>query len=339
MSLKYKTLIVFDTNSLRKMRANKERDIINYTNFDFGSPFKKIKDFIIEKELTDLIQIGIPEMVLKELQHQCEKQYLKDHKSIQSAIGRISEIPNKVGMVLNDPDINFDYKVYIETKFNNVLQVHNVIKIPFDVSKTAIIFNNMLEKVLDVEDVKSPFRPKDAGFKDNIIWENLIRFNDIGNFDKIYFITKDSDYKENCYTEFNLLWPQQQIFIKKEELAVISELEILYKDVIAEKAIEKFANSDVFIENLKNNLKTKNKIQILQSDFEITGFSIINNCTKIEKLLPDENDVQSVNIYSDVLIEYNGAQGLLSQNVEAKTFLFDEVTKDIIGTDFNFELE
>ena len=99
-------------------------------------------------------------------------------------------MPAKNGIALADPDNGFIYRDYISEKINSAIDEHKVIKIPFDETKTVSIFKNMLEKVLDIDDVKSPFRTKDAGFKDNVIWESLIRYDDISKFDKIFFLTK-----------------------------------------------------------------------------------------------------------------------------------------------------
>src|SRR5690606_682212 len=117
MGYKTKSLIIFDTNSLRKVRINsKEREIIDYSNFNFGSPFHKIKSYIEEKKIENVISLAIPEMVLLELQNQCEKQYQKEFKIIKEALNRIGEIPSKNGITLTDPDEEFIYRDYINEK-------------------------------------------------------------------------------------------------------------------------------------------------------------------------------------------------------------------------------
>ncbi len=55
MCYKLKTLIVFDTNSLRSTDAGE----VAYSFFAFGRPFQVIEEFIIEKSLTDDIHIAI----------------------------------------------------------------------------------------------------------------------------------------------------------------------------------------------------------------------------------------------------------------------------------------
>ena len=56
---------------------------------------------------------------------------------------------------------------------------------------------------------KQPFshsgKYKDAGFKDNIVWESLMHFDGVTDFDKVIFLTKDTDYA-NCQVEFKAKW-------------------------------------------------------------------------------------------------------------------------------------
>lgn len=339
MSYKIKSLIIFDTNSLRKVRINaKEREIIDYSNFNFGSPFQKIKTYLVEKKIENVIALGIPDMVLLELQNQCEKQYHKEYTVIQEAINRIAELPAKNGIALADPDNEFIYKNYINEKIESVINEHNVIKIPFDETKTVSIFKNMLDKVLDIEDVKSPFRPKDAGFKDNVIWESLIRYDDINKYDKIFFLTKDGDYKDNCYEEFKKLWPEQDIYIRKEPAQVIIDIERIYQEYLAEKEIFDFTESEIFKETLERDLSSKQKIDIDGNEYQISSFTINNYAVKIEKQLPDEDEVENITVTSDITIEYLFEEENKQIKIIGTTLLYDEPSKEILETTFDPEL-
>ncbi len=339
MSYKIKSLIIFDTNSLRKVRLNaKEREIIDYSNFDFGSPFKKIKKYLEEKKIENVIHLGIPEMVILELQNQCEKQFQKEYKVIQEALSRLAEIPSKNGIALADPDQEFNYRNFITEKVEAVIAEHNIVKIPFDEAKTTIIFKNMLEKVLDVEDVKSPFRPKDAGFKDNVIWESLIHYDDIGEYDKIFFLTKDGDYKENCYEEFNLMWPEQEILIRKEPAQIIIDIERIYQEYLSEKEIFDFTESDIFKETLERDLTSKQKIDIDGTEYDIVNSSINNYALKIEKQLPDENEVENIKVTSEITIEYLFDKEIKKIKVLGTILLYDEPSKEILEITFEPEL-
>ena len=56
MSYKLQTLVVFDTNSLRRTEAGERA----YSFFAFGRPFQVIEDYILEKNLNEDIHIAIP---------------------------------------------------------------------------------------------------------------------------------------------------------------------------------------------------------------------------------------------------------------------------------------
>ena len=330
---------MFDTNSLRKVRINaKEREIIDYSNFNFGSPFQKIKNYLVEKKIENVIALGIPDMVLLELQNQCEKQYQKEYTVIQESLNRIAELPAKNGIALADPDIEFIYKNYIIEKIESVIVEHKVIKIPFDETKTVSIFKNMLDKVLDIEDVKSPFRPKDAGFKDNVIWESLIRYDDINKYDKIFFLTKDGDYKDNCYEEFKKLWPEQDIFIRKEPAQIIIDIERIYQEYLAGKEIFDFTESEIFKETLKRDLSSKQRIDIDGTEHQIVKFTINNYAVKIEKQLPDENEVENITVTSDITVDYLLGEEIKQIKTCGTTLLFDEPSKEILETNYEPDL-
>lgn len=340
MSYDLKTLIVFDTNSLRKVRTNaKEREIIDYSNFDFGAPFKKVYSYINENKISDIIHLSIPEMVLRELMTQCERQYQKEQKIIEEALSRISEIPHKNGLALNDPNVEFQYKEFIKQKAEEVLKKYNVVIMPFDESKIPIMFNNMLGKVLDIEDVKSPFRPKDAGFKDSVIWECLLNYSGIKNYRKVIFLTKDGDYKDNCYTEFNSLWENQEIIIRKNETEVIVEITKMYNDYLEERELYDFAGSDYFLAVLNEALKEKTMITINDLDKPIRSFQIVNPNSNVIRTPPTEDGAEHITITSKIAITYQWDEETKVQEVEASTLLADEETKELISIEFDFDLQ
>jgi hypothetical protein len=196
----------------------------------------------------------------------------------------------------------------------------------------------MLDKVLDIEDVKSPFRPKDAGFKDNVIWESLIRYDDINKYDKIFFLTKDGDYKDNCYEEFKKLWPEQDIFIRKEPAQVIIDIERIYQEYLAEKEIFDFTESEIFKETLERDLTSKQKIDIDGNEYQISSFTINNYAVKIEKQLPDEDEVENITVTSDITIEYLFEDETKQIKIIGTTLLYDEPSKEILETTFEPEL-
>lgn len=86
MSYKIKTLIVFDTNSLRSTDAGE----VAYSFFAFGRPFQEIEKFIIEKNLANDIHIAIPTWAIEELKDQKQRQYKTDIVEFQKLAKRLS---------------------------------------------------------------------------------------------------------------------------------------------------------------------------------------------------------------------------------------------------------
>ena len=75
MAYKLKTLIVFDTNSLRSTEAGE----VAYSFFAFGRPYQVIEEYILEKDLSEDIHIAIPTWAIEELKDQKHRQYKTRH--------------------------------------------------------------------------------------------------------------------------------------------------------------------------------------------------------------------------------------------------------------------
>jgi len=110
MSYKLKTLIVFDTNSLRSTEAGE----VAYSFFAFGRPFQVIEEFIIEKNLTDDIHMAIPTWAIEELKDQKQRQYKTDIVEFQKLAKRLSGLPHIPEITL--PEEEFDCATYVEGK-------------------------------------------------------------------------------------------------------------------------------------------------------------------------------------------------------------------------------
>ena len=83
---KLKTLIVFDTNSLRSTDGEK----VVYSTFEFGAPFSIIESFLVDNNLTDLVSIAIPAWAIVELKDQKERQYIEDLENVKKHLKRLS---------------------------------------------------------------------------------------------------------------------------------------------------------------------------------------------------------------------------------------------------------
>lgn len=339
MSYKIKTLIVFDTNSLRSTEAGE----VAYSFFAFGRPFQVIENFIVEKNLADDIHIAIPTWAIEELKDQKHIQYNKDIIDFQKLAKRLSGMPHIPEITL--PQLEFDCTDYIQLKANEYLESKSIklLEIKEEIANTVL--QSMMTRVMKEERIKQPFvhvkkgnkTYKDAGFKDNLIWESLLHFQDIANYDKIIFVTQDSDYNASCTVEFMAKW-NKHFSIITDENNVIVEVHKDYGNYIAERTIYDFAQTDYFKDYLFDGLKTKTEICFDESNLIIENFEIQDTCTNVERMPPDEDLEENVIVHSSIKVFFTANAEKKEQIVIAKTTLADDETKEIIETTFAPEL-
>jgi PIN domain len=339
MSHKLKTLVVFDTNSLRSTEAGE----VAYSFFAFGRPFQVIEDFILEKNLNEDIHIAIPTWAIEELKDQKQIQYNKDILDFQKLAKRLSGMPHIPELQL--PEAEFDCMVYIQEKAIEYLEQKEIklLGIPEEIANTVL--QSMMKRVMKEERIKQPFvhakkgnkTYKDAGFKDNLIWESLLHFQEIANYDKIVFITQDSDYNSSCTVEFKQKW-NKHFTILTDENNVLVEIEKDYELYIKERAIYDFAQTDYFKDYLFDGLKTKTEICFETANFKIENFEIVDTCTNVERMPPNEDLEENVIIHSSIKIFFTENAEKKEQIVVAKTTLADEETREILELIFEPEL-
>lgn len=257
MSYKLKTLIVFDTNSLRSTEKGK----VAYSFFAFGRPFQVVEEFILENELSEDIHIAIPTWTIEELKDQKQLQYKEDIEEFEKLATRLSGMPHIPEITI--PDGDFDCSSYLQQKSEEFLGTKEIKLMGIPEALANTVLQNMMQRVMKEERAKHPFvhakrgnkTYKDAGFKDNLIWESLLHFPDVENYDKVIFLTGDSDYT-NCKTEFAEKW-NKHFSIVADENNAIAEIKRDYELYISERAIYEFTQTDYFKDILFDNLKVK----------------------------------------------------------------------------------
>lgn len=334
MSQRLKTLIVFDTNSLRSTEAGE----VAYSFFAFGRPFQVIEEFIIEKNLTDDIQIAIPTWAIEELKDQKLRQYKTDIVEFQKLTTRLSGLPHIPEITL--PSVEFDCATYIREKALAYLANKQIKLLEINEENAHTVLRSMMTRVMKEEGKKKPFahsgKYKDAGFKDNIVWESLMHFEGIVDFDKIIFITKDTDYT-NCQFEFQDKW-NKHFTITSDENCAIAEITKDYGNYIEERSIHDFADKEYFRDYLFDQLKLKTEIAINGSNFKIENFVIENPCILVERMPPSDEEDEYIIIHSQIIIHFTEAGEKKQQVVIAQTELADEESKEIIQTTYDIEL-
>lgn len=332
-----KTLIVFDTNMLREMLGKE----VAYNKFSFGKAYDELNTFINENGLTNDVVLTVSTMVIEELKNQKKRAYLQDINDLKEIIKRLEGLPHIAENSITVPDDNFDCEIFVEENAKKFIEENGINTLVYKDEHSTSILSNMIKKVATVDKPKSPFaisgNYKDAGFKDSIIWETLMHFEKVEEFDKIIFLSKDGDYKENCIDDFKRKW-NRHIKIEKDKNNVIAELKTDYELYIKERTIYDFSQTDYFKDYLFDSLKTKTEICLEEANFKIQNFEIVDKCTTIERMPPNEDFEENIILHSNIKIFFTDKAEKKQQIVVAKTTLADEETKEIIETFYDFDL-
>lgn len=334
MAYKVKTLIVFDTNALRSTEAGE----VAYSFFAFGRPYQVVESFIIEKDLSEDIHLAIPTWAIEELKDQKHRQYKTDIQEFEKLSKRLSGMPHIPELTL--PEEEFDCTAYIKEKADEYLATKQIKLLEIKEELASTVLQSMMVRVMKDQKQKQPFahsgKYKDAGFKDNIVWESLMHFDGVTDYDKVIFISKDGDYA-NCEVEFKDKW-NRHIAIEKDENNAVAEIKRDYELYIEERTIYDYSQTEYFKDYLFDNLKTKSEIVIEGSNYKIENFEIVDPCLSIERMPQNEDFEENIIIHSSIKIFYTEDSIKKEQDVTIATTLSDEVTRDIAETNFEPEL-
>jgi hypothetical protein len=330
MSYKLKTLIVFDTNSLRSI----EEGEIAYSFFTFGKPFQVIEEYLETSFLKEEVRLAVPDWAITEIKDQKERQYISDVQEYKKLAKRLSGLPH-TGKI-SFPEVEFDCVTYIEQKAAEFFAAKQVVRLELQDHIGNNVLKSMMARVMR-GDKKSPFansgKYKDAGFKDNILWESLMNFEGIIDYDKIIFLTKDGDFNKNCIDEFKSKW-KKYVAIEKDENNVIATLQKDYKNYIDYRKVYDFSEKEYFDNYLRDILNLASTVQVDGKDLKIENYQIKEHCSNVEMLEDEEGDFVCPVINSSVAIFTSNHHGKMDIMVNAKTKLSDFEYMDIQETVF-----
>lgn len=330
-----KTLIVFDTNALRSTEAGQ----VAYRFFAFGKPFQLIEEYINENHLNEHVHLAIPSWAIEELKDQKNRQYLEDVEKYKEVTERLFGLPSFQKIPL--PQEEFDCRAYIQEKAEEFLATKQLKKLDIKDEFASSVLKSMMSRVLKEEKFKKPFATsgkyyKDAGFKDNIVWESLMHYEEVKDYDKVVFITKDGDYS-NCDKEFRKKW-NKHFAIEKDENSVIVEILKDYELYIKERALYDYTHTEYFLDYLNDELKQKSEIVTETGTGKIENFKIQEPSVDIERMPPSEEEDEYILVHSSIIIFFKERINKKEQEVIMTTKLADEETKEIIETVYNIEL-
>ena len=244
-----KILLVFDSNNARDTFKGEVR----YDRFSFSADFLEISHFVKENNLSEFIHIAIPEFVFEELLQQKQDTFKDDLGIVTSSFERLKTLEEVKIENLEIPDKDLDIKSKLRPLAEAFLKENDIILIKFKEEDKTIIFNKIIDRAINK---KNPFKGgknnnSDAGFKDTLIWEAILNYELIKNYNLIYFISNDGGFK-NCQKELNSDTITCEI---RKSLSVIrTELETRYNSLIVLTSVEKHIQTDIFLINLKEEL-------------------------------------------------------------------------------------
>ena len=333
-----KTLIVFDTNVLRDMLGKE----VVYNSFTFGKSYNELDTFIKTNGLEDYVTLSVSTMVIEELKNQKKRAYKQDISNLKEIVKRLEGLPHIPENSIAIPDEEFDCGAFIEQNATTYIAANNINTLIYKEEHASSILNNMVQKVVMPDKPLSPFAVssntyKDAGFKDAVIWETLMHYDLVEGYDKVIFLSKDGDYKENCLDDFTQKW-NRHIKIEKDKNNVIAELKKDYDNYIKERTIHDFAQTEYFADYLKDDLNAMSLIVLDGTEYKIENYTIADICKNVNRLPPNEDEVENLLVSSIINIHFTKDAEKIVLPVEAFTKLWDDETKEIISTEYNFEL-
>src|SRR5437016_180072 len=166
MSYDLKTLIVFDTNSLRSTEAGE----VAYSAFSFGKPYDIVEQFIKENGLEEEVSLAVPVLVIDELKQQKQRSYQKDIQELKRIFQRMTGLPHIHAQELKIPDESFNCAEHIESEARKYITDNGINLLELKDEHAPSMLRSMLAKVVGHDTPKSPFaisskHYRDAGFK------------------------------------------------------------------------------------------------------------------------------------------------------------------------------
>lgn len=179
-----KVAIVIDTN----VAHNPEKSC----NFDelyiFG--YDNTVEFIERHDLTESVEVFIPELVLKEVVEHRKRKLKSELSHFTNLCDNFSG--SNIFAIAEIPDKNFNCAEYIDRlKERKLKQNVHIVPIPLD---KALLFDNILEMGIEKH---PPFQKgnSDNGFKDAIILLSIFDFfKDKKEYSEIFLFSKDHGY-------------------------------------------------------------------------------------------------------------------------------------------------
>jgi len=316
-----KTLIVFDTNYLMSNSGRGE----SYNSFEFCFDYFDILNFISRNNLSDKVFLSVPKIVLEELNYRKLYFYGEDRKKIFEKFKNFSKLEQAS---LNIPHINLYYKNHLNELINEFLEKNNIKIIDYPDNNC---FKNVIKRAIEK---KKPFiatkNHSDYGFKDVVIWESLLNYSELRDYEKVILMTGDAKaFTDDCISEFESIYDKRMfIFNSKKELT--KEIAKDYNIDLEGDEFSVFVNKDYFKSHIENILKT---LKPIYKGIKINTLKYHSIDYLHELLEPTDEDQKEVNkiIVSKVNYKVKVNEKFEETMIIIKTYIDD--TKGILGNE------
>ncbi len=177
--------IVLDTNIADDMQGSL------LSNFVLPA-YENACDFIEKNELSDQVEIYLPELVLLEICEHRVRDLNSEIDLLKKSAGRLHDIPGIEIQHVFNPSFNAEQHIAELSKLK--LKGYKIIPIPQNHEE---LFDTTLQMAIKK---RPPFQEKksDKGFKDAIILLSIIEFFKGKNYKEIVFFSKDNGFNTDC---------------------------------------------------------------------------------------------------------------------------------------------
>jgi hypothetical protein len=332
-----KTLIVFDTNKLRQTLEGEP----SYGTFEFGSEFKQMASFIKSNGLTEFIDIAVPEIAIQELLQQKIESYERDCENLSAIKTRLSELMAAENVQIELPAATVDCRSHLVPKVDTFVNGNGVKVMELPDARLSDIFKEVMQRAIEKQPpFKQSNKSSDIGFKDVIIWESILNYSSLSNYEKLIFISGDGIFDVQCKDEFRAR-VNKDIFISASTGLAIVELTKLYEDAIEKNKYMEFANSDYFKDFLDDRIS---ELDSFEQNGVMWGKTAIDSINYFESYTPPKespdsaaNDEPAV-IISKAVVKLKHDQTEKSVNLLLYSYIIVN-GKEMDIDDFGFEIE
>ena len=318
-----KTLVVLDTNKVRN-NFEWEKD---YSSFEPKGDFIKLIEWVEKNKLSELVFIGLPEIVVEELVNTRCENFAEQLDNVKKGIKKLGGVSCFDFSNITLPTGEYDYNAFIKTKIIEYIESKKFILI---LKLEKELYARTLE-LLMVKAVKKkkPFGEK-KGFKDALIWEIILNCKDVDKYFSVFMLSeneKDFDldlqeeFKKKFSKDLNLEFNTDTLIVALEN---IYGLHIKYPELLA------YLKTDYFKGKLMDFLVDRH-------DLGINNFEVKNILTITETIKDDLEEFGLSDTYTEEDLPNLKKASVLFEN-DAKEFnaelIFEPESNEIVALNY-----